>query len=64
MENNENQIARLEQKIDAVHASVEKSRKYIVVMLIATLAMFLLPLIMAVAVLPFLMSTIESVYSI
>lgn len=38
-------MAQLEQKIDAIYASVEKTRKYFQWTLIITVALFVLPLI-------------------
>ena len=60
----EEQLARLEQKIDAVYVSTEKSRKYILTMLIATLVMAVLPIILGALALPMLMSTLGGVYGV
>ena len=60
----EEQLARLEQKIDAVYASTEKSRKYLLTMLIASVLMVVLPLILATIALPILMSTLGGIYQI
>ncbi len=64
METIEEKITRLEQKIDAVYVSSEKSRKYLLIILIGTIVMFILPLIMGALMLPFLMSTVGGMYSI
>ncbi len=64
METNEAQFARLEEKIDAVYASVEKSRKYLLTMVIVTLITVALPLIIAAIALPMVMSTVGSMYQI
>lgn len=64
METTEQQLARLEEKIDAVYKSSEKSRKYLLAMLIGSVLMVVLPLILAALAIPFLMSTLGSVYSI
>jgi uncharacterized protein YqhQ len=64
METTEQQLARLEEKIDAVYKSSEKSRKYLLSMLIGSVLMVVLPLILAALMVPFLMSTLGSVYSI
>lgn len=64
METNEAQLARLEGKIDAVYASVEKSRKYLLTMVIVTLITVALPLIIAAIALPMVMSTVGSMYQI
>lgn len=63
-ETNEAQFARLEEKIDAVYASVEKSRKYLLTMVIVTLVTIALPIIIAAIALPMVMSTIGGMYQI
>lgn len=63
-ETNEAQFARLEEKIDAVYASVEKSRKYLLTMVIVTFVTILLPIIIAAIALPMVMSTVGSMYQI
>lgn len=60
----EEQLARLEQKIDAIYTSTEKSRKYLLTMLIASVLMVILPLILAALALPILMSTLGGIYQI
>ncbi|QQR64452.1 hypothetical protein IPH92_02675 [Candidatus Kaiserbacteria bacterium] len=64
MESNETELARLEDKIDAVYASVEKSRKYLLTMVIITVVTIVLPIIIAVITLPILMSTLGGMYPI
>jgi hypothetical protein len=64
METIEEKLARLEEKIDSVYISSEKSRKYLLIILIGTLIMFLLPLIMGAIMLPFMMSTLGNIYTI
>ncbi len=63
-ETNEAQFAHLEEKIDAVYASVEKSRKYLLIMVIVTLVTVALPLIIATIALPMVMSTVGGMYQI
>lgn len=63
-ETNEAQFERLEEKIDAVYASVEKSRKYLLTMVIVTLVTIALPIIIAAIALPMVMSTVGSMYQI
>lgn len=60
----EEQLARMEQKIDAIKASAEKTRKYVLIMLIGTAAMALLPLLFGAIMLPYLTSTLGGVYQI
>lgn len=64
METQEEQLARLEEKIDAVYKSTEKSRKYLLGMLIGSLLMIVLPIILAVLALPMLLSTVSGMYQI
>lgn len=64
MESHETELARLEDKIDAVYASVEKSRKYLLTMLIVTLVTIALPLIIAAIAIPMVMSTVGDIYQI
>lgn len=53
-----------EKKIDAIYVSVEKTRKYFQWTLIATIVMFVLPLIGIAAILPWFINTMMSAYSI
>lgn len=64
MESNETELTRLEDKIDAVYASVEKSRKYLLTMVIITVVTIALPIIIAAIALPALMSTMGDMYQI
>ena len=64
METTEEKLARLETKIDAVYVSSEKSRKYLLTILIGTVLMFILPLLLGALILPFLMSTLGGIYNI
>ncbi len=60
----EEKLALLEQKIDAVYASVEKSRKYLLTIVIITVITVVLPLIIMVFALPSALSSLESAYQI
>lgn len=53
-----------EKKIDAIYVSVEKTRKYFLWTLIATLITFILPLIALIVVIPWFLKTITSAFSI
>lgn len=64
METPEQQLIRLEEKIDAVYASVEKSRKYILTMVIITVATIVLPILLGALLLPSMLSSIGGVYGI
>ena len=56
MENTEQKIEELSKKIDAVYASVEKTRKYFKWTMIITVALFVLPLIGLVFAIPSFMT--------
>jgi hypothetical protein len=62
METTEEHMARLEEKIDAIYKSVEKTRKYFLTTLIITLVTLLLPIIIAAFLIPMAMSTFGSMY--
>lgn len=64
MENSEQQLIRLEEKIDAVYASVEKSRRHILTMVIITVATIVLPILLGALLLPSIISSIGGMYGI
>ncbi len=64
METQEQQMIRLEEKIDAVYLSVEKSRKYILTMVIITVATIVLPILLGVFMLPAALNSIGGAYGI
>ncbi len=64
METTEQQLIRLEEKIDAVYVSTEKTRQYILWMLIGSVLMIVLPIILALLALPLLLDTVGSMYQI
>jgi len=45
-------LTRMEEKIDAIYASVEKTRKYFQVVMWVTIAMVVLPLLALIFVIP------------
>ncbi len=57
-------LAEQEKKLDAIYASVEKTRRYFLWTLILSLVFFLLPLIGLLFVIPFFLSTLSSVTGI
>jgi len=57
-------IEVLEQKIDAIYASVEKTRKYFQWTLIITVAVIVLPLVLMVFALPSFFSYYSSIGSL
>ncbi len=59
----DSKILELSQKIDAIYVSVEKTRTYLKWTLIATLVMFLLPLLGVLLVIPSLLSLYTSTLS-
>ncbi len=58
------QLARLEQKIDATFAATEKTRKYILTMTIITVVTIVLPLLAAVFIIPMAISSLGSAYGL
>ncbi len=52
-----NKLALLEQKIDAIYISVEKTRKYFFWTMMVTLALFILPLIGLLFAIPSFLSS-------
>ncbi len=64
METSEERFNRLEDKIDAVYKSTEKSRKYLLVILIGSLLMVVLPIVLAGIMLPVMMNTVTGMYQI
>jgi hypothetical protein len=52
MNDEANKLVELEQKIDAIYFSVEKTRKYFLWTMIITIVVFVLPLIGLVFVIP------------
>jgi len=50
--NTQNKLNELEQKIDAVYTSVEKTRKYFLVIVWITIILFVLPLVAMIFVIP------------
>ncbi|NTW89386.1 MAG: hypothetical protein HGB37_00520 [Candidatus Moranbacteria bacterium] len=53
-----------EKKIDAIYKSVEKTRKYFLWTLIATVVAFVLPLLAAIILVPLMLGPLMSAYSI
>lgn len=53
-----------DEKLEQIHQSVEKTRKYFLWTLVATLVTFFLPLIGLVFAIPFFLSTLSSAYGL
>ena len=64
MEDITERLNALEAKIDATYQSAEKTRKYILTMLIVTVITIVLPLIGLVFVVPMVMHTLLSAYTV
>jgi hypothetical protein len=58
----QSRIDSLEKQLDVIHQSVEKTRRYIVGMFIATVVTFILPLVLMVFVLPSIINSYSSQY--
>lgn len=52
-------LVDIEQKVDAIYASTEKTRKYFMWTLIVTVAMILLPLVGLIFAIPAYLSTLR-----
>jgi len=52
----------LKEKLDAIYQSVEKTRKYFLWTLIATVITFILPLIALAFIIPWFLKTLTSTY--
>lgn len=57
-----NKLEEQEKKIDAIYVSVEKTRKYFQWTLIITVVTIVLPIVVLIIMIPWLMSTLSSVY--
>jgi len=64
MEKIEEDLIRLEEKIDAVYASMEKVKKYLLTTLIITVVTIVLPIIIALIMIPMALSTFGTMYQI
>ncbi len=64
METSEQNLARLEEKIDAVYVSVEKSRKYILTMVIITIVTIALPILLGALILPSALESVGNMYGV
>ncbi len=53
-----------ERKIDAIHISVEKTRKYFLWTLIITIVVVILPLVAAIFLVPFMLNSLVSALSL
>ncbi len=54
-------LAEIEQKVDAVYESAEKTRKYFLAVLIVTLVAFILPMFGLVFAIPSFLSTYSEI---
>lgn len=52
-----------DRKLDTIYVSVEKTRKYFLWTLIASIVMFVLPLLGIMIAIPWLLSTLSGAYS-
>ncbi len=64
METIEDQMNRLEEKIDTMYVSIEKVRKYLLTTLIITIITILLPILIAILIVPTILKTFEGMYGI
>ncbi len=64
MQSTEERLAALEQKIDQIYQSVEKTRKYFLWSAIITVALFILPLIGLALAIPSFLSNYSQINAI
>ena len=64
METLDEQLKRMEVKIDATFVAAEKTRKYILTMLVVTVVTIVIPLLAMVVMIPWLMSSLGTAYGI
>ena len=57
-------LAAQEKKIDAIYVSVEKTRKYFLWTMVITIVVIVLPLIAAVALVPWMLSMMTAAYGL
>jgi hypothetical protein len=57
------QLAAQDQKIEAIYVSVEKTRKYLLIIMWSSIAMIVLPLLAGAIIVPLVMSSFTSMYS-
>lgn len=58
------QLEAQDEKLERIYQSVEKTRKYFLWTMIATLVTFVLPLIGLIFAVPFFLSTLSSAYGL
>lgn len=56
-------VEEQDRKLDAIYASVEKTRKYFLWTMIGSIALFIIPLIALIFVIPWFLSTMSNAYS-
>lgn len=64
MEISEERLAQLEARMEQTYLSTEKTRKYILSMLIITVVTIVLPLIAAIFIVPMALNSLLGAYSI
>jgi hypothetical protein len=57
------QLSDQDQKIEAIYMSVEKTRKYLLIIMWSSLAMIVLPLLAGAIIVPLVISSFTSMYS-
>lgn len=63
MENSiEQQLAKQEEKINAIFISVEKTRKYLLIIMWSTVLMVVVPLLAGAIIVPFVISSLSGYY--
>lgn len=63
MENSiEQQLVKQEEKINAIYISVEKTRKYLLIIMWSTVLMVVVPLLAGAIIVPFVISSLSGYY--
>jgi hypothetical protein len=57
------QLAAQDAKLTAIYNSVEKTRKYLLIIMWSSIAMIVLPLLAGLIIVPIVLSSVSSLYS-
>ncbi len=57
------QLAAQDEKLTAIYNSVEKTRKYLLIIMWSSVAMIVLPLLAGLIIVPIVLSSVSSLYS-
>lgn len=60
----EQKLIEQEEKINAIHVSVEKTRKYLLIIMWSSVLMIALPLLIGALIVPYLLSSLSNYYGV